>query len=61
MANLDLGPSEGMGLRVVSRDEVVNRRPQLRSARETGVGEGLPTQDAEPDLDLIEIWRRAWA
>ena len=43
-----------MRVGVVGGDEVVDRLPPLRGAREAGVGERLPAQDAEPDLDLIE-------
>ena len=54
LADFDLRPREGVGLGVVGGDEVVDRLAQLPGAREAGVGQRLPAQDAEPDLDLVE-------
>ena len=44
-----------VGLWVVGGDEVIDGLPQLGDAREAGGCKRLAAEDAEPDLDLIEL------
>src|SRR6266498_5386961 len=49
-----LFPLERVGVLIVCSNEVVNVMPQLLGAGETGGGERLAAENAEPDLHLIE-------
>ena len=52
MSDLDFGRGEGIGGSVVGGDDVAEALADLRRGGETGAGEGLTTEDGEPDLDL---------
>lgn len=45
-----LAPLEGRGLRVVDRDELVNRCAHLPRRRKAGAAQGGPRHDAEPEF-----------
>ena len=47
-------PFEGGGSLVIGLDKIINRLPQLSGGSEAGSFEGAATQDAEPDLNLVE-------
>ncbi len=52
--HLPLGPLKGGGLRVVDSNERINGLAELTHTGETGPAQRLSSQQAEPDLDLVE-------
>ena len=54
------GPLEGCGRRIVGFDEVIDRAAELPRRSETRSSQRLPTENAEPNLDLIQPGGVRW-
>lgn len=52
--HLGFGPCEGAGGAVVGFDKSIDVVPELSDAGEARAAEGLPAEDREPALDLVE-------
>src|SRR5438128_1374264 len=52
--DLGFGPGEGTGGLVIALDKGIDVFPELGDAGEAGTLEGLPAEDGEPALDLVE-------
>ena len=57
MADLFLGPDEGLSFVVIGFDVGIDVLLELFEAGEGGAAERLPLQDREPYLDLVEPGR----
>src|ERR1700682_3178941 len=53
-------PFEGSRFLVINGDEIIDRLAELVRRGETCAAQSLPTQDAEPALDLIQPGRICW-